>query len=67
VGLKFVDIFAGMGGFRMGMEQAGHECVYSIEWDKHKRKIYSVIFGEEPEGGNEVQEYEESYIPTGTE
>jgi DNA (cytosine-5)-methyltransferase 1 len=34
----------------MGFEQAGHECVYSVEWDKHKRRIYSVIFGREPEG-----------------
>lgn len=32
------------------MEQAGHECVYSIEWDKYKRRIYGVIFGGEPEG-----------------
>lgn len=34
------------------MEQAGHECVYSVEWDKHKRKIYSIIFGKEPEGSD---------------
>jgi len=62
VGLKFVDIFAGMGGFRMGMEQAGHECVYSIEWDKHKRKIYSVIFGEEPEGGD-IRDVQANELP----
>lgn len=36
----------------MGFEQAGWECVYSIEWDKHKRKIYEVIFGNEPEGSD---------------
>lgn len=46
----FIDIFAGMGTARMGFEQAGWECVYSIEWDKHKRKIYEVLFGKEPEG-----------------
>jgi len=43
-------MFCGIGTIRMGFEQAGHECVYSIEWDKHKRRIYSVIFGSEPEG-----------------
>lgn len=43
-------MFCGMGTIRMGMEQAGHRCVYSIEWDKHKRRIYNVIFGREPEG-----------------
>lgn len=48
--MKFIDMFAGMGTARMGFEQAGWECVYSIEWDKHKRKIYEVIFGNEPEG-----------------
>jgi DNA (cytosine-5)-methyltransferase 1 len=48
--MKFVDMFCGMGTIRMGFEQAGHECVYSVEWDKHKRKIYEVIFGHEPEG-----------------
>jgi len=48
--LKFVDMFCGIGTVRMGFEQAGHECVYSIEWDKFKRGIYNVIFGNEPEG-----------------
>jgi len=47
--MKFIDMFCGIGTVRMGMEQAGHECVCSIEWDKHKRKIYSIIFGKEPE------------------
>lgn len=48
--MKFIDMFCGMGTIRMGFEQAGHECVYSIEWDKHKRRIYEVIFGNKPEG-----------------
>lgn len=52
MGLDFVDLFCGMGTIRMGMEQAGHKCVYSVEWDKHKRKIYSIIFGKEPEGAD---------------
>ncbi len=50
--LKFIDMFCGMGTIRMGFEQAGHECVYSIEWDKHKRKIYEVIYGNKPEGSD---------------
>jgi DNA (cytosine-5)-methyltransferase 1 len=48
--MKFIDMFCGIGTIRMGFEQAGWECVYSIEWDKHKRRIYDVIFGGEPEG-----------------
>ena len=51
-GITFIDLFCGIGTIRMGMEQAGHKCVYSVEWDKHKRKIYSIIFGGEPEGAD---------------
>jgi DNA (cytosine-5)-methyltransferase 1 len=48
--MRFIDLFCGMGTIRMGFEQAGHECVYAVEWDKHKRRIYEVIFGHEPQG-----------------
>ena len=47
--MRFIDMFSGMGTVRMGFEQAGHECVSAIEFDEHKRKIYEVIFGHEPE------------------
>lgn len=50
--MKFIDAFAGMGTVRMGFEQAGHECVSAIEFDPHKRRIYEVIFGHEPEFGD---------------
>lgn len=46
----FVDLFAGIGMARMGMEQAGFECVYTCEFDKHKRKEYEIIHGNIPEG-----------------
>ena len=49
---KFIDMFCGMGTIRMGFEQAGWGCVSSVEFDKHKRKIYEVIFGHEPEFGD---------------
>lgn len=48
--LTFVDLFAGVGMARMGMEQAGFECVYTCEFDKHKRKEYEIIHGNEPQG-----------------
>lgn len=50
--MDFVDIFSGIGTIRMGMEKAGHKCVYSIEYDIWKRRIYSIIFGSEPDGGD---------------
>ncbi|PIE97223.1 DNA (cytosine-5-)-methyltransferase [Bacillus fungorum] len=41
--LTFIDLFAGLGGFRLGMEQAGHKCLGYVEWDKFARKSYEVI------------------------
>ncbi len=42
--MKFIDIFAGIGGFRSGLERAGHQCVGYIEWDKFARKSYQAIY-----------------------
>jgi DNA (cytosine-5)-methyltransferase 1 len=41
--MKFLDLFAGIGGFRLGLEQYGHECVGYVEWDKFARKSYQAI------------------------
>lgn len=46
--MKFFDLFAGIGGFRVGLEAHGHECVGSCEIDKYARKIYGKNFGHEP-------------------
>jgi DNA (cytosine-5)-methyltransferase 1 len=41
--MKFIDFFAGIGGFRMGMEQAGHECVGFCEFDKYAVMSYTAM------------------------
>ena len=41
--MKFLDLFSGIGGFRLGMESAGHECVGFCEIDKFARKSYKAI------------------------
>ena len=41
--MNFLDLFAGIGGFRLGMEQAEHECVGHVEWDKFARISYKAI------------------------
>lgn len=41
--MKFIDLFAGIGGFRLGMESAGHECVAFCEIDKFARASYKAI------------------------
>ncbi|TAR91276.1 DNA (cytosine-5-)-methyltransferase, partial [Lactiplantibacillus plantarum] len=38
-----MDLFAGIGGFHLGMEQAGHQCVGWVEWDKFARQSYQAI------------------------
>ncbi|MDN4873178.1 DNA (cytosine-5-)-methyltransferase [Bacillus cereus] len=47
--MKFIDFFAGVGMMRMGLEQAGHECVGFVEWDKQARKTYMYIHNSESE------------------
>ncbi|WP_313893878.1 DNA cytosine methyltransferase [Psychrobacillus sp.] len=47
--MKFLDLFAGIGGFRLGLEQAGHECIGYVEWDKYARKSYEAIHDTEGE------------------
>ncbi|WP_276930198.1 DNA (cytosine-5-)-methyltransferase [Faecalibaculum rodentium] len=46
----FIDLFAGIGGMRLGFEQAGGSCVYSNEWNKYSQKTYLANFGDWPEG-----------------
>jgi len=46
----FIDLFAGIGGFRIGLERAGGRCLFSSEWDAHAQKTYKAWFGEVPEG-----------------
>lgn len=47
--LKFLDLFAGIGGFRFGMESAGHKCVGFAEIDKFARESYKAIHNTEGE------------------
>lgn len=47
---RFADFFAGIGGFRIGLEKLGGHCVFSSELDRYSRKTYESWFGETPEG-----------------
>ena len=48
--MKFIELFAGIGAFRLGLENTGHECVWANEWLEKPRKIYARNFGEQPDG-----------------
>ena len=47
--MKFLDLFSGIGGFRLGMESAGHECIGFCEIDKFARESYKAIHNTEGE------------------
>lgn len=58
---KFIDLFAGVGGFRLALEANGGRCVFSSEWDPYAQKTYRANFGETPRG--DITEIEASEIP----
>jgi len=47
---RFIDLFAGIGGFRLAMQSVGGKCVFSSEWDKDSQATYFDNYGEWPEG-----------------
>ena len=58
----FIDLFAGMGGFRLAMQAQGGKCVFSSEWNKYAQKTYMANFGEMP-FGDITKDVTKSYIP----
>ena len=57
----FIDLFAGIGGFRMAFQDVGGNCVFSSEWDKYAKKTYEANFGEVPYG--DIRKIKKSSIP----
>ncbi len=48
--LRFIDLFCGIGGFRLAFARAGARCVFSSDWDKFSQQTYEANFGEKPHG-----------------
>ncbi|MBI3417615.1 MAG: DNA (cytosine-5-)-methyltransferase [Verrucomicrobia bacterium] len=48
--LKFIDLFCGIGGFRLAFERAGGECVFSSDWNEMAQTTYEANFHERPHG-----------------
>lgn len=59
---KFIDLFAGIGGFRLAFQNLGGKCVYTSEWDKDAQKTYRANFGDHP-FGDITKESTKKYIP----
>lgn len=59
---KFIDLFAGIGGFRIAMQNLGGKCVHTCEWDLQAQKTYEANFGEVP-FGDITKEKTKAFIP----
>lgn len=58
---KFIDLFAGIGGFRRGFEDAGFKCVFTSEINKHCKDVYEDNYGDRPFG--DITKIEPNEIP----
>lgn len=59
---KFIDLFAGIGGFRLALQNLGGKCVFSSEWNKYSKQTYRANFGEVP-FGDITKSSTKNYIP----
>lgn len=60
--IRFIDLFAGIGGIRIPFDELGYECVFSSEWDKAAATTYHANFGEMPAG--DITQIPAEKIPT---
>lgn len=58
---KFIDLFAGIGGFHLALSSFGAECIFASEWDSYAQSVYEKNFGIKPYG--DITKIEESDIP----
>jgi DNA (cytosine-5)-methyltransferase 1 len=57
----FIDLFAGIGGFRIALEELRGKCIFSSEWDKKAQETYNANFNESPVG--DITKISENEIP----
>ena len=61
---KFIDLFAGIGGFRLALQNLKGKCIFTSEWDKYSKQTYQANFGEIP-FGDITKDSTKNYIPDG--
>lgn len=60
--MKFIDLFAGIGGFHLALKSLGLQCMFSSEWDKYAQETYVANFGMRPAG--DIHPIDASDIPS---
>jgi len=60
---RFIDLFAGIGGMRLGFESVGGECVFTSEWDKYAQQTYRDNFGESHPIAGDIRQVPSELIP----
>ena len=60
-GIRYIDLFAGIGGFRLALDSFGASCVFTSEWDKYSQEVYFKNFGDVPNG--DITQIKEKEIP----
>lgn len=60
--IRFIDLFAGIGGIQIPFDELGYQCVFSSEWDKAACMTYAANFGEYPQG--DITKIPEKDIPS---
>ncbi|HDR4683587.1 TPA: DNA (cytosine-5-)-methyltransferase [Bacillus cereus] len=62
--MRFIDFFGGVGMMRIGLEQAGHDCVGYVEWNKYARRTYAAIHDTEGEfNGIDIKDVHGTDLP----
>lgn len=59
--IKYIDLFAGIGGFRMSFDKCGCQCVFSSEFNDACQKVYEINYGDKPQG--DITKIDEKSIP----
>ena len=62
-GFRFIDLFAGIGGMRLGFESVGGECVFTSEWDEYAQRTYRANFGETHPIAGDITKIPSDLIP----
>ena len=61
INYTYIDLFAGIGGFRLALDSFGAKCVFTSEWDKHSQNVYIKNFDNKPNG--DITKIHEKDIP----